>query len=211
MPKDPKKQQKAVMKKRKKSANQHRISSKADLSFSKSTAMQDAYTYPVLECLISSSWQNDEPGLVQIIIARQQSETVIHSGVYLIDKLCLGLKNTTTFIGYTPQRYRREVVDHFASLTDFQTCDLELAQQMIYASIEYAAQFGFVPQKDFNQSQHLLTPRGELPEPYHITFGRAGKPVYIQGPNDNPKEIIKQLERTAGPGNFEYVMPFSSF
>jgi hypothetical protein len=208
MPQDPKKQQKVVMKKRKKSANQHKVSLKADMSFSKNAALRDARTYPLLECLISSSWQNETPGLVQIIIARQQPDTSICSGVYLVDKLCLGLKNTMTYVGYSQQRYQQDVVERVGHRTPLETCDLELAQQMIYASIEYAEKFGFAPQRDFNQSQYLLTPRGELPEPYHISFGRGGKPLYIAGPNDNPQQIIKQLERTAGLGNFDYLMPF---
>jgi hypothetical protein len=208
MPQDPKKQQKLVMKKRKKSANQHKVSLKADMSFSKNAALRDARTYPLLECLISSSWKNETPGLVQIIIARQQPDTSICSAVYLVDKLCLGLKNTVTYVGYSQQRYQQDVVERIGHRTPLETCDLELAQQMIYASIEYAGKFGFVPQRDFNQSQYLLTPRGELPEPYHISFGRGGKPLYIAGPYDNSQEIIKQLERTAGLGNFDYLMPF---
>jgi hypothetical protein len=207
MPQDPKKQQKTVMKKRKKSANQHRLSSKIDLSFSKNVAIQEARTYPLFECLISSSWKDDNPGLVQIIIARQNPDTsAIYSGVYLVDKLCLGLKNTMVNAGYSVERYRRDVVDRISARMLMQKCDLELAQQMIYASIEYAAQFGFLPQRDFNQSQYLLTPRGELPEPYKISFGRDGQPLYISGPNDNPQQIIKQLELTAGEGNFNYIM-----
>jgi hypothetical protein len=207
MPQDPKKQQKAVMKKRKKSANQHRLSSKINLSISKSVAIQEARTYPLLECLISSSWRDDNPGLVQIIIARQNPDTsAIYSGVYLVDKLCLGLKNTMVNTSSSVERYRRDVVERISSRMQMVSCDLELAQQMIYASIEYAAQFGFVPQRDFNQSQHLLTPRGELPEPYKIDFGRDGKPLYISGPNDNPQQIVKQLQMTAGEGNFNFVM-----
>ncbi len=209
MPQDPKKQQKAVMKKRKKSANQHKVSPKANISFSTHTAMREAGTYPILECLISSNWKDDGLGLVQIIIARQQPETsAIYSGVYLIDKLCLGLKNTMANVSQSRERYQRDIVDRISARTPMQKCDLALAQQMIYASIEYAGQFGFVPQKDFNQSQYLLTPRGELPEPYQINFGRDGKPLYVSGPNDNSQQILKQLELKVGTGNFNYLMQF---
>ena len=76
---------------------------------------------------------------------------------------------------------------------------------MIYASIEYAQQFGFSPEKDFALNQHILEPRGELDEPYNITFGRDGKPFFIAGPYDNVNRIIRQLEKTAGPGNFDYL------
>ena len=77
---------------------------------------------------------------------------------------------------------------------------------MIYAAIDYAGQFGFTPEKDFAQSQFLLAPRGELKEPYDLTFGRDGKPFFVAGPYDNARQIIKQLEKTAGPGNFDYLV-----
>src|SRR6266699_921488 len=50
-------------------------------------------------------------------------------------------------------------------------CPIELAHQMIYASLDYAAQFGFEPQSDWTQSQYLLQPRGELEEPYELPCG----------------------------------------
>ena len=140
------------------------------------------------------------------IIARQQPDTNICSGVYLVDKLCLGLKNTFININYSVERYQRDVVDRISSRTPLRKCDLELAQQMIYSSIEYAARFGFTPQKDFDQLQYLLVPRGELPEPYNITFGRGGKPFFVAGPNDNAAQIIKHLDQTAGPGNYNYLL-----
>ncbi|GCE16434.1 hypothetical protein [Dictyobacter kobayashii] len=211
MPQDPKKQQKAVMKKRKKLAGQHKVSPKANLTFSKNAIIHDARSYPLLECWISSDWKNEQPGLVQIIIARQQPDGRVCCGLYLVDKLCLGLKNTFVRTDYSQQRYQREVFEPVDMRTPLIACDLELAQQMIYASIDYAAQFGFTPQRDFNQSQYLLTPRGELPEPYKITFGRKGKPLYIAGPDDNSRFIIQQLEQTAGPGNFNFMSPLADF
>jgi hypothetical protein len=51
----------------------------------------------------------------------------------------------------------------------------------------------------------LLLPRGELEEPYQLTFGREGKPFYVAGPRDNVQRILRQLEKTAGPGNFDYI------
>lgn len=209
MPQDPKKQQKAVMKKRKKAA-QRKVSAKANLTFSKQGMLRDARSLPLLECWISSSWQQDAPGLVQIIVARTQLDRKICFGTYLVDKLCLGLKNTFVRTDYSQQAYEREV-EQFRQRTEMQQCSLELAQQMIYAAIDYAAKFGFVPNRDFQQSQYLLTLRGELPETNKITFGRNGKPLYIAGPHDNSSFIIEQLEKTAGIGNFDTMMPFADF
>lgn len=214
MPRDERKRQKALMKKRskQKAAAQHSAHSQQFASQSAASVLRQARSYPVYECLISESWQKDEPGLVQIVLARQQPGGDICFGVYLVDKLCLGLKNTFANANFSRSRYQDEILDRITGRSEMKDCPLELAHQMIYESIDYAAQFGFEPNKDFALSQFMLQPRGELEEPYHLTFGKNGKPLYISGPHDNAQRIVRQLEKTAGPGNYDYIAmvgPFS--
>ena len=166
--------------------------------------LQDAHTFPVMECWISADWQNGS-GLVQIIIARQQPNEKICCGSYLVDKFCLGLKNTFAKINLSFDRYK-EHYDKMSSRQLLTQCPIELAHQMVYEAIDYAAQFGFEPQSDWAQSQYVLEPRGELEEPYKLTFGKNGKPFFISGPHDDVRKIIKQLEQTAGQGNFDVLI-----
>jgi hypothetical protein len=175
------------------------------ISYSSPSVVRRAREYPLLECWISADWQNEEPGLVQIIIARQQPDDNICFGVYLVDKLCLGLKNTFARANYTPDRYQREVAMMFPNV-DPKSCPPELAYQMIYESIDYAAKFGFTPNKDWELTQNMLAPRDEFKATYKLKFGKKGKPFFIAGPHDNAKEIVKQLEMTAGPGNYDYMI-----
>ena len=63
------------------------------------------------------------------------------------------------------------------------------------------------PLSPSNNSQ-TLAPRGELEEPYDLVFGRNGKPFFVAGPYDNAPQILKQLEKTAGPGNYDYLVMF---
>jgi len=207
MPRDEQRRQKALMKKRskQKAAVQHRSHSQPPASQSAPVILHQARAFPVYECLISSSWEKDEPGLVEILLARQQPDGDICFGVFLVDKLCLGLKNTFANANFSRSRYQQEIHDPIAGRSRLKTCPLELAHQMIYASIDYARQFGFEPNKDFALSQFLLLPRGELEEPYKLTFGREGKPFFVAGPRDNAQRIIRQLEKTAGPGNYDYI------
>ena len=176
------------------------------MSFSAPAIIRRARAFPMLGCWISGEWQKDSPGLVEILVARQQPDGDICFGMYLVDKFCLGLKNTLAKTGYSRTRYEDGIYNTFFHETTPVTCTPELAHQMIYASIDYAAQFGFTPEKDFTLTQHLLAPRGELEEPYDLTFGRDGKPFFIAGPYDDAKLILKQLERTAGPGNYDYLV-----
>src|SRR5438874_4086103 len=213
MPRDPKKYQKALMKKRskQKAASQHKSHRQEFTPLSLQSIIHRARTFPLLECLISSNWQESNPGLVEILVARQQPDGDICFGVYLVDKFCLGLKNTFANAGFSRTRYENEVYNRIFPEAETEACPVELAHQMIYASIEYAAQFGFTPEKDFALSQYLLAPRGELEEPYQLTFGRDGKPFFVSGPRDNAARIVKQLEKTAGPGNYDYLVALDAF
>jgi hypothetical protein len=211
MPRDAHKQQKALMKKRSKhkAALQSKARQEASVPSSPQAIIRRARAYPVLECWINANWQTDDLGLVEILLARQQPDGDICFGVYLVDRLCLGLKNTFANAGFSRSRYQNEILDRVFHGREPQACPIELAHQMIYASIEYAAQFGFQPNKDFALSQYLLAPRGELEETYQLTFGRNGKPFFVAGPHDNVAQILRQLEKTAGPGNYDYIAPFS--
>jgi len=195
------------MKKRskQKAASQQASHHQGLTSFSPQAIIRRARDFPLLECWISANWQKDDLGLVQILVARQQPDGDICYGVYLVDKFCLGLKNTIANAGVSLTRYQNEVLNKIFPETKPQACPIELAHQMIYASIDYAAQFGFSPHKDFALTQNLLAPRGELEEPYQLTFGLNGKPFFVAGPFDNAARIIKQLEKTAGPGNYDYI------
>jgi len=99
------------------------------------------------------------------------------------------------------------VPDQIFHEMEAEQCPIELAHQMIYQAIEYAERFGFEPEKDFALTQHLLAPRGKLEEPYDLTFGLNGKPFFVAGPYDNAERIMRQLEKTAGPGNYDFLMP----
>ncbi len=207
MPRDQRKYQKALMKKRskQKAASQHKSHQQEFASLSGQAIIRRARTFPLFECLISSNWQKDDMGLIEILLARKQPDGDICFGVYLIDKYLLGLKSTFANANFSLGRYENEVRGRIFRQTVPVECPLELAHQMIYESIDYAAKYGFQPDKDFALSQHLLAPRGELEEPYHLTFGKDGKPFFIQGQHDNPALILRQLDKTAGPGNYDYL------
>jgi hypothetical protein len=63
-------------------------------SFSSQAIIRLTRTFPIFECLISSNWKSSDTELIQVLVARQQTDGAICFGSYLIDRLCLGVKNT---------------------------------------------------------------------------------------------------------------------
>jgi hypothetical protein len=205
MPIDPKKRERKIMKRRRKDKAAAQRKTRLPGGASPGSLVRRAREFPIMECRISADWQRGEMGLVQIIVARRHPDGGVVFGVYLVDMYCLGLKDTFCNAGFSLAQYQRDIVARVSATTHLEKCKPELAHQVIYQAIDYAARYGFKPHKDFKMSQHILEKRGALPETHILTFGKNGKPLFVQGPDDNARAIIAKLEKTAGPGNYDYV------
>lgn len=212
MPRDERRRQKKLLKRRQKAkavAKWHNAQS--DVVTSPRALVRNARAYPILECLINDNWEDvDSEGFAQIVIARQQPDGDIAFGVYLVDMFCLGLKSTFCNAGFSLSEYRNEIVPPAIRPAKSKKCPPELAHQIIYQGIDYAAQYGFKPDRDFKWSHYLLEERGTLEEPYKLTFGKDGEPLFVAGPYDNVDVIIRRLEKYAGSGNYHFMVPVDS-
>jgi hypothetical protein len=74
----------------------------------------------------------------------------------------------------------------------------------VFGAIEYARGLGFEPHSDFKACAGHL---GEWQRPSMIGFGYQGKPLFIQGPNDDAARIMNTLNRKARPDGFHFIAP----
>jgi len=66
------------------------------------------------------------------------------------------LKDTFCNVGFTLSEYEDELKARIYRDDDPIDCPVSLIHQIIYGAIEYAADLGFKPQKDFNLSKYVL-------------------------------------------------------
>lgn len=163
----------------------------------------EARNYPIYECLINRGWK--ERGLADILISRRQPDGNILFGVYLVDVFCLGLKNTFCNADIPVSVYRAKLRDPLERKEGLVECPTSLAHAIIYGGIEYASRFGFSSQEDFKLSKYVLEEKDSVQPLEEIEFGKGGRPFFIAGPNGDAARIMRQLERTAGEGNFDYL------
>ncbi|MBP2323685.1 hypothetical protein JOF56_004070 [Kibdelosporangium banguiense] len=142
-------------------------------------------------------------GLAAILMARQERGSRATVCGFLLDVYCLGVKNA---IG--PVSMPSSAVDDFrrkffsGHSEPPVTIPIDLAQNLVHGAAAYARDLGFEPHPDFTDTApHLGTPATLTP----IRFGRDGKPFYVSGPYDNPQSVVRTLEATAGPGNYDYI------
>lgn len=178
----------------------------------------------IVECLVSPGWSAglavdghpdwpDTPvtgsgadGIVCVLIARDAGRHKVSVCTYLVDVYCLGVKNT---IG--PRIMDRNRAAEFARQC-FSGYDanpiaapVDLARHLVFGAVEYARGLGFepAPDSDFDKTSGHL---GPWTGPSAITFGRDGKPFYIQGPRDNAAHVMRTLQRSVGKDNFHFTV-----
>jgi hypothetical protein len=170
--------------------------------------IRQAHAYPLEGCWTMRDWE--ENGLAVVIVARRQPDGNILFGSYLVDYYCLGVKDAYYNADIPPGMFRRDYLPKMLRGEKPVEISPALAHELIYGSIDYAAQFGFKPHSDFKVARHILDPADAHPHSGTVTFGKDGKPLFIAGPYDNSDAILRQLTRTAGEGNFHYLVPVES-
>lgn len=203
-----KRQQKLMKKRRKQKDKQKKALGGASSSNTENAIIRRAHVYPIHECLLSEKWE--EEGMAAIAIARRQSEAQILLGVYVVDLYCLGVKNTFCIANMPLSKYREDFRARYTRENGARPCSAELAHQIIYGAVEYAANLGFRPHKGFLLSRHMLNKRETVPPNNELEFGRDGKPLYFSGPRDSPGRILKHLEARLGKEGFHYIVATGS-
>ncbi|MGK7929480.1 MAG: DNA-binding response regulator [Spirulina sp.] len=139
-----------------------------------------------------------------VVVARFQDYHRLLICTYLVDYLCLGLKDTMGIRVLERDRYGYFLRSSYLPFSEgYREISLEEAQAIVLGSIYYAARLGFEPHRDFEVTRDHL---GQWNTILPLQFGHRGKPFYINGPYDNARQIIKILEANIGSGNFDYIL-----
>ncbi|HLF89011.1 MAG TPA: hypothetical protein VI451_08715, partial [Anaerolineales bacterium] len=171
--------------------------------------LQHAREYPIMGCWVIDGWE--EQGITPVIVARQQAPDKVIFAVCLMDIYCLGVKDAYANADFSLAKFQHELPTMCNGAP--KECTVELAHEIIYGGLEYAARYDFQPHRDFTAQMcdKVLDPPEVHPRSHDVTFGKDGKPFYVSGPYDDERKInsvIKTLTRTAGEGNFHYLVGF---
>lgn len=148
--------------------------------------------WPIHECTINESWKKN--GLATVLISRMQPNNRLVFGSYLVDVFCLGLKDTFCNADFTKSEFDQINKKYFRYSAPVR-CSPSSAHTIIYGGIEFASSFGFKPHKDFSISKYILDKPESFDKDESIEFGENGKPLYIQGPNDDPNVVLEKLSK----------------
>ncbi len=178
--------------------------------FSGKAVLRQAGQWPLLECLIHAEWQ-DTYQITQILVARKSPRGNVAIGTFIVDLACLGVKNAYAALFHSVAEYRRELRSDMTSRQEMVKCDLDLAAKVIETAVNYAGSLGFKPNKDIKDA--LLVMGETHPEECATDVpvgGEDGQPMFIAGPYDDVKQIMRKLSRKVGESNYHFMAPIDS-
>ena len=170
---------------------------------------QRSLNIPIVGCYITSDWETTK--MCSILIVRQHANANVTFCYYLVDLSCLGIKNSFYRFNEPFTVVEKLLTDGEERNVYFMETSYKLVHNIIYAGLEYAEKWGFAPCKEFaSVTRYFLEPDTVAIPSMKIPCGEGGKPMYVNSGFDSPvreKQILAQLEKTAGEGNYLFMLP----
>jgi hypothetical protein len=114
---------------------------------------------------------------------------------------CLGVKNAFWNAG-TQQDYD-ELIRRMGESQKMIAIAPACLVKIVQGAVDYAQSFGFAPHSDYRHAARLLAGVDPATCPEQFTFGRDGKPFYIQGPHESSAHAAAIMQRIqAARGHF---------
>lgn len=159
---------------------------------------------PIHECIINEDWQT--LNMLNVLISRKHSNGNITTCFYLVDKMCLGVKDSYYKFNIPEYEYDELKQMFFEQEVSFTTIEYKYVHNIILAAVEFAEDYGFLPYKEYRTTtQYFLEKDDDNIELIEVPCGDNDKPVYIRGEMESDIDvarIITTLERNAGEGNY---------
>ena len=130
----------------------------------------------------------------------------VQAGLFLLDLYCLGVKDAF----YTEVRATEYAIFLDKVFPEVrESVEPACVRKLIEGAVAYARSFGLEPHRGVNAAARVLSGISSEDCTRRYTFGKDGKPFYIQGPHDSParvQQILQRLKAKCGEGNYHFLM-----
>ena len=143
----------------------------------------------------------DEGGFALVIVSRRHTGGHVSFCVYMIDTLCLGLRDATWTV-----RGSEEDLGHYSTLFDdvpMHECDYVEAHNWIYGAIAWAEEAGIDPPRRWNLAQYFLAEDTDDVPLLDLPFGQDGKHFLLAKDTDELNRYLPLLQENLGD-DFDY-------
>jgi hypothetical protein len=160
---------------------------------------------PIYKCRVNEDWQREK--MAQVVVLRKHVNGNISGANFLVDLLCLGVKDVTWF--FNTDAGEMEEMLHESGL-GWEDVPYALAHNIVYAGLEFAEEFHIKPHPDFTIAKYALEEDDDNIELIDIDTGEDGIPHLIERHPGQYADAHSKLKKYAGPGNFKVSVAFET-
>ncbi len=162
---------------------------------------EKARKLPIGKCYINPDWE--ESGSAQVIVSRIRPNGNIVGVMFLVDMLCLGVKDAKINVSMTKEDFE-SIINDFTEEMGLKEISYNEAHNIIYGAVSFAEEGGINPAVEFNLGQYILEEDTEDIPIIEYDFGRNGKHLLVIGLDKKEKHHLKTLRSILGD-NFDYI------
>ena len=161
----------------------------------------------IYECLMDKEAMK-ENGESPIIVTRKHKGDKYTSAFYLVDSYCTGVKDTFYRVRLDEDEYK-DLMRHMRRGCNLEKVDYVEAHNWIFGAIEFAAEAGIEPHKDFAVTKWLLEDDEEDTIPIiEYEFGKDGKHFLFTHSQAEANKYLPALRANLG-NDFTFVCGFA--
>ncbi|WP_207514077.1 hypothetical protein [Longitalea luteola] len=160
-----------------------------------------ARTMPVSKCMVNKDWEESQ--IANVSVMRKHPNGNVTIGLYRVDLLCLGVKDTVFFFNTPEDEFFEEYSEQLA---DFKEIEYALAHNIIYAGHDFALEFDIHPHHNFEVTRFILEEDDHEVPVIEVPVGTDGLPHLIVEKAGQFAEILAKLKQYAGEGNYYYTV-----
>ncbi|WP_205510014.1 hypothetical protein [Longitalea arenae] len=160
-----------------------------------------ARSMPVSKCMVNKDWEESQ--IANVSVMRKHPNGNVTIGLYRVDLLCLGIKDTVFFFNTSEEEFFEEYSQHLA---DFKEIEYALAHNIIYAGHDFALEFNIHPHHNFEVTRFILEEDDHGVPVIDVPVGTDGLPHLIVEKAGQFADILAKLKQYAGEGNYYYTV-----
>jgi len=154
------------------------------------------------EALITKDWR--AAGVASVLVSRIDDNGSVTAGFFLVDPLCLGVKDAFLRDDLTEGELREVIARRFAEDT-MERMHPAWAKKFIEGAVAYAENLGLAPHHDYRKARRALSGIDAEMCTETFVYGKDGRPYFVQGSTEDEERtarILAALDARVGPDGY---------
>ncbi len=161
---------------------------------------EKARQLPIYKCYKGTTFVEDRE--MAIVVIRQHTGGTFTVGAFMLDCWCVGVKDALGCFSISKGDLDRLIETFENGVDKWEEVDYVEAHNWVYGAVDWAADAGISPCKDFALARFVLEEDDDRVELREYEFGKDGEYYLLANDTQELNKYLPTLKKTLGEGNF---------